>query len=64
MTNEQSKREIVLPQEIVESFARFIAPEIQKYYESEQGQKAFKEWEARHSRDTAAQQKRDGQDKS
>lgn len=37
--------EIELPQEIVESFARFLIPEIRKYYESEQGQREFKEWE-------------------
>ena len=39
--------EIELPQEIVESFARFLIPEIRKYYESEQGQREFKEWQAR-----------------
>jgi len=37
--------EIELPQEIIESFARFLVPEIQKYYESEQGRREFKEWE-------------------
>ncbi len=37
--------EIELPQELIESFARFLVPEIRKYYESEQGQREFKEWE-------------------
>lgn len=30
---------------IIESFARFLVPEIRKYYESEQGQREFKKWE-------------------
>ena len=38
---------IELPQELIESFARFLVPEIRKYYESEQGKKEFKEWEKR-----------------
>ena len=37
--------EIELPQELIESFARFLVPEIRKYYESEQGQREFKEWQ-------------------
>ena len=46
-SNQASIHEIELPQEIVESFARFLVPEIRKYYESEQGQKEFAEWEAK-----------------
>lgn len=42
---DEQKDEIELPQEIIESFARFLVPEIRKYYESEQGQLEFKEWE-------------------
>lgn len=42
---EDQRDEIELPQEIIESFARFLVPEIRKYYESEQGQREFKEWE-------------------
>ena len=35
-TNREDQRdEIELPQEIIESFARFLVPEIRKYYESE-----------------------------
>ena len=37
--------EIDLPQPIIDSFARLIAPEIRKYYASEQGQKEFAEWQ-------------------
>lgn len=35
---------IRLPQEIIESFARFLVPEIRAFYKSEEGQQAFKEW--------------------
>ena len=37
-------RDIELPQAIIDSFARFLVPEIRKYYESEQGQREFEEW--------------------
>ena len=36
--------EIELPQSIIETFARFLIPEIRKYYGSEQGQREFAEW--------------------
>ena len=39
--------DIQLPQEIIESFARFLVPEIRKYYDSEDGQRQFSEW-AKH----------------
>ena len=48
-SNQKAMNEIELPQEIVESFARFLVPEIRKYYESEQGQKEFAEWEAKQN---------------
>lgn len=35
---------IELPQTIIDSFARFLVPEIRKYYESEQGRHEFEEW--------------------
>ena len=37
-------RDIELPQAIIDSLARFLVPEIRKYYESEQGQREFEEW--------------------
>lgn len=37
--------EIELPQAIIETFARFLVPEIRKYYETEQGQREFAEWQ-------------------
>ena len=48
LPNEQSNttgREIELPQAIIETFARFLVPEIRKYYDSEQGQREFTEWQ-------------------
>lgn len=42
--NGQKPYEIELPQSIIESYARFLVPEIRKYYDSEQGQKDFAEW--------------------
>lgn len=36
---------VELPQSIIDSFARFLLPEIRKYYESEEGKREFEEWE-------------------
>ena len=36
--------DIELPQSVIDSFARFLVPEIRKYYNSEQGQREFAEW--------------------
>jgi hypothetical protein len=44
--SQKTEHEIELPQSIIDSFARFLVPEIRKYYNSEQGQKEFAEWEA------------------
>ena len=49
MGEEQTDREVELPQSIIESFARFLVPEIRKYYESEQGKREFAEWEAQQA---------------
>ena len=45
----QDPYEIELPQSIIDSFARFLVPEIQKFYASEQGQKELAEWEKKSS---------------
>lgn len=39
----ESKYNIELPQSIVESYARFLVPEIRKFYESEQGKQILAE---------------------
>ncbi|MCL2149639.1 MAG: hypothetical protein FWH51_01730 [Dehalococcoidia bacterium] len=44
--------EIELPQSIINEFARFIVPEIRKYYDSEQGQREFAEWQAKQQMNT------------
>ena len=49
MGEDKTEKEIELPQAIVESFARFLVPEIRKFYESEQGQREFAEWEAQQA---------------
>ena len=41
----KTDREIELPPAIIETFARFLVPEIRKYYDSEQGQREFTEWQ-------------------
>lgn len=41
----QDKYDIELPQSIIDSFARFLVPEIRKFYESEEGQRALAEWQ-------------------
>ncbi|TQI69028.1 hypothetical protein [Clostridium sp. KNHs216] len=41
----QNPYDVELPQSIIESFARFLVPEICKFYDSEQGQKEFAEWQ-------------------
>lgn len=40
-----SKYDIDLPQSIIDSFAKFLVPEMLKYYESEQGKREFEEWQ-------------------
>ena len=39
--------DVELPQSVIESFARFLLPEIRKFYASEKGQQTFKEWQKR-----------------
>lgn len=43
--NPKSPIDVELPQSIIESFARFLLPEIRKFYESEEGQQFFREWQ-------------------
>ena len=49
MDEEKTEKEIELPQSIIESFARFLVPEIRKFYESEQGKRELTEWEAQQA---------------
>jgi hypothetical protein len=43
--------DVELPQSVINSFARFLLPEIRRWYESEEGVLAFHEWEREHSKD-------------
>ena len=45
----QNPYEIELPQSIIDSFARFLVPEIQKFYASEQGQKELEARKKKYS---------------
>ena len=44
---QNSKDAAEIPEYIFESLARSLLPVIQKYYESEDGKKAFAEWKAK-----------------
>ena len=45
----QEQYDIELPQSIVDSFARFLVPEIRKLYASAAGQKELEEWKKKYS---------------
>ncbi len=38
-----------VPQQELESFARFLLPKIQAFYQSEEGQRLFEEWKNRRN---------------
>jgi hypothetical protein len=44
----QNPYDVELPQSIIESFARFLLPEIRKFYASEEGQREFQEFEKKN----------------
>ena len=43
--------EVELPQSIIDEFARFLVPEIRKFYDSENGQREFTKWQAEQETD-------------
>ena len=43
-----------IPEYVFESLARSLLPVIQKYYESEDGKKAFAEWKAKNKSSDSA----------
>ena len=45
--NQNSMDAAEIPEYVFESLARSLLPVIQKYYESEDGKKAFAEWKAK-----------------
>lgn len=42
-----------IPQHAIESIARCILPDILAYYESEEGQREFREWKAKREAEQA-----------
>jgi len=38
-----------IPKHEMEAFARILLPEIQKFFESEEGKRVFEEWKAKQS---------------
>lgn len=49
--NDNNKYDVDIPDEIIASFARFLVPELRRFYESEEGQVCYKEWLAQHPED-------------
>ncbi len=47
VNNQTSVDAAEIPKYVFESLARSLLPVIQKYYESEDGRKAFAEWKAK-----------------
>lgn len=46
-----------IPQHVIEMVARCLLPEIQAFYESEEGQREFAEWKAQQEATQADDQK-------
>jgi len=42
---QEKSHEVELPQSIINEFARFLVPEIRKFYESEQGRRELDKWQ-------------------
>ena len=51
LTEYRKTSDVVLPQTIVDEFARFLVPEIRKFYESEEGKREFAKWQEKHRAD-------------
>lgn len=46
----KKSKDIDIPNSALEQMARCIFPEIQKFFESEDGQREFTEWKAKQSK--------------
>ena len=42
---------IELPQEIIDSYARFLIPELRKFYDSDEGKQALAKWQEEHEKE-------------
>ena len=47
-----------IPQHEIEALARCLLPEIQKFFESPEGQKEFEEWKAQRAKETEQEKER------
>ena len=47
-----------IPQHEIEALARCLLPEIQKFFESPEGQKEFEEWKAQRAKETEKEKER------
>ena len=50
--------DINIPQHEIEALARCLLPEIQKFFESPEGQKEFEEWKAQRAKEVEKERKR------
>lgn len=50
---QHNPHDIELPQSIIESYARFLVPEIRKFYESEEGKQALAQWQHKQQENKA-----------
>ena len=41
-------KDVDIPKEVLDAFARYIIPEIRRFHESEEGQAFYKEWLEKH----------------
>ena len=47
MTEKNKDHNIEIPQHDIEALARCLLPEIQKFFESEEGRREFEEWKVK-----------------
>ena len=50
--------DINIPQHEIEALARCLLPEIQKFFESSEGQEEFEEWKAQRAKEAEAKKER------
>lgn len=47
----------IIPDSVVETLARHFLPKIQEFYESQEGQEAFRKWKAQHATENSTEEK-------
>ena len=56
------EEDVVIPQRDIESLARCLLPQIQKFFDSEDGRQEFAEWQAKQREQTTKSPPDDGGD--